>query len=196
MVELPASTFLVSRRLWYRSPEPDDAMLITSWRNDARVRRNMSPRFPSACQAARKWIEDQNPSERGKANYHASFMFGLKRTVEPIGFAGLFAINWIDRSAEFGIAIGPAHWGQGYGREVARQMLDYGFNELNLNRVELHVVASNARGIKAYQAAGFVHEGTKRKGVLVEGQFEDLLLMGALREETTPCSPGAGSGSV
>ncbi len=173
-----------SERLWYRAPEPSDAPLIASWRNDPRVRRTTSPRFPSAHEAARKWIEDRNPSERGKANDHAAFVFGLTGTAQPIGYAGLFAINWIDRSAEFGIAVGPAHWSQGYGREVARQMLAYAFGELNLHRVELlHVVASNARGIKAYQAAGFVHEGTKRKAAFVDGRFEDLLLMGALCEE-------------
>jgi diamine N-acetyltransferase len=192
LVDVPASTFLTSQRLWYRAPEPFDAPLVASWRNDPRVRRTTSPRFPSAQEAARKWIEEKNPSEREKANNHATLVFGRKGTVEPIGYAGLFAINWIDRSAEFGIAIGPAHWSQGYGREVARLVLDYGFGELNLHRVELLVVASNPGGIKAYQAAGFVHEGTKRQAALVDGRFEDLLVMGALRDEGGQASRSPG----
>ena len=93
-------------------------------------------------------------------------------------------LNWVVRRGEWGILIGePEHWNQGYGREVARRMLEYAFEELNLNRVELRVNAANPAGIKAYEAAGFVREGTLRQAGWVEGRYEDMLVMSVLREE-------------
>jgi RimJ/RimL family protein N-acetyltransferase len=192
--EVPASTFFVSERLWYRAPEASDAPLLAAWWNDRRVRRWMTPPFfPCAAESVKQRLERLNPSERGKANDHAKFVFGRKGTTRigttrngtaaPIGDAGLYAIDWIDRQAEFGISIDPAHWNQGYGREVTGQMLRYAFDELNLHRVELRVIGNNFRGIKAYQACGFVHEGTKRQAAFLDGRWEDVLLMAVLREE-------------
>jgi RimJ/RimL family protein N-acetyltransferase len=183
VADAPDSAFMISDRLWYRAPEASDAPRIAVWRTDPRMRRTTTPRFPLAVEAVRKWIENQNPWERGKANDHACFMFGLRGTAEAIGYAGLFAMDWLNRHAEFGVAVDAAHWNQGYGREATGQMLKYAFTELNLHRVELQVLASNTGGIKAYRAAGFVHEGTKRQVDFVDGHWEDVLLMAVLRDE-------------
>ena len=100
-----------------------------------------------------------------------------------IGRVGLFAIDWSRREGELGILIGRDHWGKGYGREVARTMLRYGFDTLNLNRIYLRVNADNERGIKAYEAAGFEREGVLRSHMFVEGKYIDMVMMGVLRDE-------------
>src|SRR5262245_52213210 len=87
MPDVPAGTFQTSQRLWYRAPDVSDVPILMSWLNDRQVRRTTSPRFPAAEEAVRRWIEKQNPFERGKVNDHAVFVFGLKGTAEPIGKA-------------------------------------------------------------------------------------------------------------
>jgi RimJ/RimL family protein N-acetyltransferase len=181
--ELPQSTFMVSKRLWFRAPEAADAPLLAAWRNDPRLRRTTRPRFPSTAEAARTHIESRNPWQRGTVNDHADFVFGPMGASQPCGIAGLFGIDWLNRHAEFGITIGAAHWNRGYGREVAARMLEYAFEELNLRRVELQVFASNERAIKTYQAVGFVHEGTRRQADSIDGRWEDVLLMAVLLDE-------------
>jgi RimJ/RimL family protein N-acetyltransferase len=183
MAEIPPSTFFTSQRLWFRAPEELDVPLIMAWRNDPRMRRTTHPRFPLSQQQASKWLEDRNPFNVGTANDHAMFMFGLKGTVEAVGNAALFGIDWPNRNTQFGILVDPSHWSRGYGREVAARLVEYAFDELSLHRVQLHVLASNSGGVKAYQAAGFVQEGTLRQADFVEGRWEDVLLMAILSDE-------------
>ena len=43
----------------------------------------------------------------------------------------------------------------------------FGFTDLNLHRIALHVFATNVRAIKTYERAGFQHEGTLRDNVTI-----------------------------
>ncbi len=62
-------------------------------------------------------------------------------------------------------------------------MLRLGFEEFNLNRIELDVLASNHRAIRAYEKAGFVAEGRSREAIFRGGRFVDLLRYAILRWE-------------
>ena len=86
--------------------------------------------------------------------------------------------------AEVGLFIGDKScWNKGYGTEVMRLLLRHGFGTLNLNRIFLRVDAANQGGIRAYEKAGFVHEGRFREGTFRDGHYEDMLFMSVLRSE-------------
>jgi RimJ/RimL family protein N-acetyltransferase len=83
-----------------------------------------------------------------------------------------------------GLSIGKREdWGQGYGTEMMRLLLQFAFMEINLRRVTLAVFDYNPRAIRAYEKAGFRHEGRIRQFLHKEGQRWDMLFMGVLREE-------------
>lgn len=83
-----------------------------------------------------------------------------------------------------GIGIGGREdWNKGYGTDAMRVLLRYAFNELSLRRVALSVLENNTRGIRSYEKAGFVREGTTRGMTLREGQRWNDVIMGILREE-------------
>jgi L-phenylalanine/L-methionine N-acetyltransferase len=84
-------------------------------------------------------------------------------------------------SAEIGIAVHDGFQGRGLGRLLLAALLDLADNHLGLVRVELEVLADNARAIALYERFGFEHEGRKRKAVYRRGQYEDLLVMSRLR---------------
>jgi RimJ/RimL family protein N-acetyltransferase len=75
------------------------------------------------------------------------------------------------------------YWNRGYGREVMKLMLRHGFNTLNLHRIWLRVFEHNVRGIRAYEHAGFIHEGRLRQVAFREGRYYDLMVMSVLRPE-------------
>ena len=103
---------------------------------------------------------------------------------ELLGNCGFFAIDWRNRSAELGIFIGDkSYWNQGYGSEVMKMLLQHGFSTLNLHRIYLRVFEDNPRAIRAYEKAGFVHEGRQRQAEFHDGQFHDVLFMSVLRPE-------------
>ncbi len=64
-----------------------------------------------------------------------------------------------------------------------RLMLKHGFETLNFHRIFLRVFENNVRGIKAYEHAGFQHEGRMRQAIFQDGRYYDVLLMSVLSEE-------------
>lgn len=101
-----------------------------------------------------------------------------------IGVCQLTGINAVNRSADLQIRIGePASRGKGLGLEAVQALLAFGFNDLNLHRIALHVFATNTRAIKTYEAAGFRHEGTLRDAAFIDGRFVDVRVMAILEDE-------------
>ena len=72
---------------------------------------------------------------------------------------------------------------KGYGTEATQLALKFTFEELKLNRLELEVFSHNIRGIKAYEKAGFIKEGTLRQSLYMNNEYSDEVLMGMLQED-------------
>jgi RimJ/RimL family protein N-acetyltransferase len=101
-----------------------------------------------------------------------------------IGVCALFAFDNTAHTFELGITIGyPEYWGRGYGREAIQMLVNYGFHYRNAHKIWLRVHGVNERGQRAYTAVGFVEEGRLRQHVYSNGQYDDLIVMGILREE-------------
>ena len=88
------------------------------------------------------------------------------------------------RKGEYGIFIGEeVARGRGIGTAAAKLMMQYAFEELKLNRLQLEVFSHNPRGIKAYEKAGFTIEGALRQSLYINNKYSDEIIMGILREE-------------
>ena len=61
--------------------------------------------------------------------------------------------------------------------------MNYAFKDLNLHKVYLRVLESNLNAIKVYDTCGFVKEGKLRSQFWVNGKYENVLIMGILRDE-------------
>ena len=100
---------------------------------------------------------------------------------EMVGVAYLLGIDWLSRSAEFAIQIGVASArGRGIGELATRLALSHAFDDLNLHRVHLTVLASNARAIALYERTGFRAEGRLREAAFKDGQYVDVIPMSTL----------------
>ena len=111
------------------------------------------------------------------------FMIVLQDDDRPIGTIKLGGIHWVHRHAEFGIMIGAKDlWGQGYGTDAGRLVLEYAFRRLNLHKVFLGVAADHESAIRSYARLGFREEGTSTEYMYVDGRYRDALFMGITRE--------------
>lgn len=66
------------------------------------------------------------------------------------------------------------------GRGIGRQLLDAVITkarELGLEKIELGVYASNEPAIRLYRSFGFTEEGTHKRARLVDGVYDDILMM-------------------
>ena len=107
-----------------------------------------------------------------------------------IGHVTLFGATLPARSATLAILIGPEFVGQGYGTDAVRTMVDFGFRQLGLHRIQLTVWAFNVRALRAYTAAGFREEGRRREVAFFDGSFHDQIDMSVLEHEWPVVSGG------
>lgn len=98
-----------------------------------------------------------------------------------IGSCSLRNIDFLSRSAELQIRIGEkVSQNKGYGTIITQKLLEFGFNDLNLNRIYLDVFESNQRAKQVYFNCGFVEEGIKRESAFVDGKFINVIQMSIL----------------
>lgn len=102
---------------------------------------------------------------------------------EKIGYTSLFHINQRHRTAIFAIMLDQNSQGNGYAEEVVRRAVDYGFYQLNLNKITLDVVDFNEKAVHIYEKVGFEVEGKKNQQYFIKGTYHTSLSMGLLREK-------------
>ncbi len=166
-------------RIYFRPLELEDEAALRRWINDPLNRRYLRHFGPLNAQREREFIESQGKSPN-------DYVFGVvvKNSDAFIGVIGLHGVDAINRSVGLGIYIGDhAAKGHGYGREAVRLALKFAFEELNLNRVELGVLADNWRAIRTYQKVGFVQEGCVRQAHYRAGRYQDEYRFAILRSE-------------
>ncbi len=162
-----------------------------SWLNDPEVTRyTETGTFPSTA-------EDLDNYYRSVSGSKHDVMLAVvdKKSGRHIGNVKLGPIHWVHRRATFGILIGEKEfWSKGVGLDATRLMVEYGFERLNLHRIDLGVFAEHAAAVRCYEQAGFKVEGRMREDLFLDGKYRDRLRMGLLRSEYKPEGGGKKSG--
>jgi RimJ/RimL family protein N-acetyltransferase len=113
-----------------------------------------------------------------------SRVFAVRKEGKIIGIGGFDEIIKENEIATLFIGFGSQNErGKGYGTKAMKLLLDYGFRELKLHRIQLQVIEFNKGAIVLYEKFGFKKEGVFREFVLREGKRYDLLLYGLLKDE-------------
>ncbi|HVZ45371.1 MAG TPA: GNAT family N-acetyltransferase [Ramlibacter sp.] len=97
-----------------------------------------------------------------------------------LGMCTLFDFVEACRRCQVGYGLARSAWGKGYVHEALVQLLDYGFAELSLNRVEADIDPRNGRSARSLQRLGFRKEGHLRERWIVDGEVSDSELYGLL----------------
>lgn len=172
--------FLRGQQAYLRTMERGDLQLMAEWQNDADVTQFLfTGLFPSSMESLiANWEHDRSSPEE------VTFAVCDNVSNEFVGTTGLYRIHWVMRTGEFRVFLGDKRvWNRGIGTECAKLMVVYGFEKLNLNKVWLGVNAENIGGVRAYEKAGFVHEGVLRQEQYRNFQYYDAIRMSLLRSE-------------
>lgn len=165
-----------------RPVKRSDINHFLKWYNDPEVIQYLTMYLPMTEISEEKWIEEASTNKDMIIFVIEAILNNLQR--KPIGSCGLNNVNGKDHCAEFGIAIGEKeYWGDGYGTEAARLLIDYGFRQLNLHRISSGVYEFNVRSEKMHKKLGFIEEGRRRKEVYKDGEYQDKIVLGILKEE-------------
>jgi len=159
--------------------DPADLSLLHAWINDRPQVLFNGPYRPVSQAQHQRWFASIQERQD-------TVIFGIRLLEEDrlIGTCQLHSIQPIHRSAELQIRLGDvAARGRGFGTEATRLLLTFGFHDLNLQRIFLHVLADNAPAIRLYEKVGFVTEGVLRRAAHIDGRYVDVRIMAMLREE-------------
>ena len=150
------------------------------WFNDPEITQFLDVHVPMTFEAELEWFNNAS-----KQQNPIIFLIYLHELDQPrlIGNCAI-DISQMNRVGTLGIVIGEKDcWGKGYGTEALKILIEYGFNTLNLHRVELETYGFNERAFKSYLKVGFREEGRRREAIFANGAYHDAIMLGLLRSE-------------
>ncbi len=178
--EAPApQPMLRGERVWLRPIEPGDVVEDSQFAGDAEVGHFLGAKMPMSRAAAER-MAGEILSQVGQTGYpYAICLLGEQRS---IGTIFLRNVDKVNGSGVVGIFIGDRRYlGKGFGTDALNALVDFGFGELRLERIELEVFDYNSRAIRSYEKAGFQTDAVLRRSRFHRGSFHDVHLMSILR---------------
>lgn len=100
-----------------------------------------------------------------------------------VGTCTLASLSGQHRRASLGYALARNVWGRGYAAAALPALLEFGFSELGLHRIEADADPRNTRSIRSLERLGFTREGYLREHYFHDGEIQDAVLYGLLRRE-------------
>lgn len=169
---------LKGKQVALREIRKSDLPFFVKWMNDPEITQYLTVYLPMTMEEEEEWYENIGKKKN-------SVYFAITTSDDKlIGNIVLNKINEKNRCATLGIVIGDKNdWGKGYGREAIKLIVKYGFETLNLHRIELKYYDFNERAKKCYEKAGFKLEGMKRESHYINGKYCNEAIMSILKSE-------------
>ncbi len=172
---------LSTRRLILRRIEERDTDDMYEYSCDRAVSKYLLWSAHESKEQTRKFI-------RSVIKYYAKQLFYdwaivEKKSGKMIGTCGFARIDEANNSAELGYVLSRSHWGNGYAPEAAQAVLQVGFCELGLNRIEARYMVENTASARVMEKLGMHPEGVRRQELYIKGQYRDIGYYSILRDE-------------
>ncbi len=172
------NAFLIGTRIYLRPLELEDIPTLAKWlaRSEVQTALDLFYRLPdrSAKEVFLEYVKtDENDVALGIME---------KATDTLQGFIGLNRIDSKNSHVQLGFFIGGQSPNtEEYEAEAVHLIAKYAFETLNMNRIWLHVDASDNHAIQRLEKAGFSHQATLCQDRYSEGGYLDTVVMGMLR---------------
>ena len=172
---------LMTPRLRLRRLTMRDAQDIFRYSRDPEVARHVLWDAHRSIGDSRAYLRYMLRRYRG----HEPASWGLEHldSGRIIGTIGVMWIQEDNNAAEVGYSLARDFWGRGYMTEALRAVLQYGFDGLNLNRIEAQHETTNPASGAVMRKCHMQHEGTLRSRLFNKGRYVDVELYAILRRD-------------
>jgi RimJ/RimL family protein N-acetyltransferase len=123
-----------------------------------------------------KWFETLNPQK-------TLILKAINNNGEIIGLYKIQNIDWINKKYDSAHDVFEQHRGKGYSKPILEAGVDFGFEVLNMNRIDTEVLENNIASLKSAIWVGYIKEGLKRKCIHKCGEYLNSIVLGILKEE-------------
>jgi RimJ/RimL family protein N-acetyltransferase len=169
-----------------RAFEREDAERCYRWMNDPSIVRTLKTRYPIAFQNESEWLD--RAMQASATERH--FAIERKDDRSHIGNASIHDIDWVSRTAAFGLFVGePSAWNRGFGSDAIRTLVRFAFEEMNLRKLRINVFDYNDRAKHVLETQGFVVEGRLREEFYREGTYHDIVQLSIFRDAVPQETP-------
>jgi RimJ/RimL family protein N-acetyltransferase len=164
-----------------RAIEKEDLEYLRDWRNIASFRKNFREHKELSLFNQENWFNRTLSSPN-------DFMFVIVdvENNQPIGACGLLYTNWIIRSADFSFYIGKdeLYIDEKYAEDAAKLLIEYGFKDLNLNKIWMELYEYDAKKINFFKSKfHFTVDGKLRQNAFTDGKYWDSYIISLLASE-------------
>ena len=111
------------------------------------------------------------------------FSFIILQQQKAIGRIGFHQIDTNNKSAAIGYWLTKDAEGNGIITAACSKIIDYGFNHLGFNRIEIKAATHNPKSQAIPQKLNFKQEGILRQAEFVNGSYFDIVVYGMVRED-------------
>jgi len=171
----------------------DDEIILRAWRADdiqiafdavIRNREHLRPYMhwmtaDYSLESSKKFLTEAIANRRERKNLG----LGIFRDEQLIGSIGFVEFDWTSRKTEIGYWLDSEEEGQGIVTRACRTLIEYAFQELGMNRIEIRCSAENFRSAAVAERLGFTKEGTLRQAELRNGKLHDFCIFGLLADD-------------
>ncbi|MGW8114472.1 GNAT family N-acetyltransferase [Caproicibacterium sp. NSD3] len=168
---------LILRRFRYTD---DDAML-KYWISDPKIQSLYSEPVYCTKQEVKELL-DKYIHSYGKNDFYR-WAITLKKTDECIGQIAYFLVDHNNHFAEIEYCIGSLFQRKGFATEATKAVIQYGFDKINLHKVQICHKSINLPSRKVIEKCGFTYEGTLRDFFYQDGKYIDRLYYSMLKDE-------------
>ena len=167
-----------------------EGFVIRSWRtgdandlsvnaNNKKISKNMHEEFPHpyTLEDAKKYLAERIKEPKLRTS------FAIVINNEVVGGIGIRLEEGINKkTADIGYWLAEKYWGKGIITKAIKLITNYGFDNLNLKRIEARVFPWNKGSQKALEKAGYVYEATLKKSAVKEGKTQDQLVYAKIND--------------
>lgn len=107
----------------------------------------------------------------------------LKGEDKVIGSCFYDDINFEHCRIDLGYVLNKKYWRQGITKEAVQAIINYGFNNMNINRYQSVIEPENLPSQKLVESLGFQREGLLRDYEWFDGKFDDLYMYSLLKSD-------------
>ena len=145
-----------TERLSIRSPEIDHTYELTQLINDKDVIKWLSDTpFPYTLNHAEEFIERSQEETLKQESYNLMIFHNGKM------LGGIGLRDFYNKSCQVGYWLGKQYWGNGFATEALKSILDFGFGQLNLEKIYAAYKIGNEGSIRVLAKCGFKYSRKK-----------------------------------